>query len=149
MAQKMGMVGMILIAFIVLILGINFLTAYADAQHDVINTGTVTNESFTGINATAVALTYDNMIAVSEVRNASNDALTITDDYTVNLTTGSITVLVGNGTYYADYTYYPDTYVQNSASRSIIGIILVLFAIGILGLLLALVLPELRDLLGF
>jgi len=95
----------------------------------------VTNESFTGVENTYIALTYDDWAACSAVRNATNDALTVTTDYVVNLDAGSINITTaggGNGTYYADYTYKEDSYMTSSTSRLVTGYIPVIFAVAVL-----------------
>ena len=95
----------------------------------------VTNESFTGVENTYVALTYDDMAAVSAVRNSTHNALTVTTDYVVNLAAGSINITTaggGNGTCYADYTYKDDSYMDSSIGRTIIGYLPVIFAVVIL-----------------
>jgi len=95
----------------------------------------VTNESFTGVENTNVALTYDDWAACSAVRNATNDALTVTTDYVADLTNGQINITTaggGNGTYYADYTYKEDSYMESSTSRLVTGYIPVIFAVAVL-----------------
>ena len=95
----------------------------------------VTNESFTGVENTYVALAYDDWAACSAVRNATNDALTVTTDYVVDLTNGQINITTaggGNGTYYADYTYKEDSYMESSTSRMVIGYLPVIFAVAVL-----------------
>ena len=92
----------------------------------------VTNESFTGIENTDVALTYDDWAAVSAVRNATNDAVTVTTGYVADLSSGSINITTaggGNGTYYADYTYKEDSYMESSTSRMVTGYIPLLAAV--------------------
>lgn len=130
-----------------IILGAIFIGIIADQEEAITTPQSVSNESFTGVNATAVALTYDDMQAVSAVRNGTGSALTVTTHYTVDLTAGTITVLVGNGTYYADYTYYTDNYVANSATRSIMSLLVILFAVGVLGA--AIYYSDLKELMGF
>jgi len=88
----------------------------------------VTNESFTGVENTYVALDNDNWAACSAVRNSTHHTLTETTDYVVDLSSGRLnmttTGLAVNGTdntTYADYTYKADSYVDSSMGRTIIG----------------------------
>jgi len=96
---------------------------------------TVTNESFTGVENTYVALTYDEWTVCSAVRNATHDTLTETTDYVVDLSGGRLNITTaggGNGTYYADYKYKEDSYMESSTSRMIIGYVPLMFAVVIL-----------------
>jgi hypothetical protein len=102
------------------------------------NTASVTNESFTGIVNSYVALENDNWASVSEVRNASHDALVENTDYEVDLVAGAINITTGNdGTYYADYTYYPDMYITSGTSRMLVSYIPVILAVVIMMLVAA------------
>jgi len=100
----------------------------------------VTNEAFTSVNDTYVALTYDDMVAVSAVRNINGTVLTETTHYVVDLTGGRINITTAgqaiNGTSdytcYADYTYKADSYMDSSTSRMVIGYLPVIFAVALL-----------------
>lgn len=100
---------------------------------------TVTNESFTAVNDTHVALTYDGWVACSAVRNV-NDTTLGTGNYsvglsggTINITTAGLAVDNGSGfTHYADYTYKDDSYMESSMSRTVIGYLPIIFALAML-----------------
>lgn len=124
--------GIAITAFVLILVGIALIDPIADSVYDARNTYSITNESFAGVNATAVALTYDDFEAVSEVRNSSHAVMTVTTDYTVGAADGEITVRSGTGTYYADYVYYPDGYVSDSTSRILLNLLVIFFAIGVL-----------------
>ncbi len=120
---------------IVAILVIIFIGVIWGLQSSATTLSTSANESFTGVENTYVALTYDKWAACSAVRNATNDALTVTTDYVADLTNGQINITTaggGNGTYYADYTYKPLGYVTSSMARTVIGFVTVLVAVGLI-----------------
>jgi len=122
----MGIVAVLVIIFIAVIWGL---------QSSATTLSTSANESFTGVENTYVALTYDKWAACSAVRNATHDTLTETTDYVVNLDAGSINITTaggGAGTYYADYTYKPVGYVTSSIARTVIGFVTVMVAIGLI-----------------
>lgn len=128
-------ISILLVAFILLILGIIFAGVIADNVYDNTNTYTVTNETLTGVNGTAVTLTYDDLVEVTQVRNTTTQSVIFneTSDYTVTLSTGAITVLSGSDDYSVDYVYYPDNYVKNATSRSLINLLVIFFVIGVVG----------------
>lgn len=136
-----------IVGFIVIVVGMSLLGETANTTRPLTNALTVTNESFTGVNATAVALTNGNHTSLA-VRNSTHDTLTITTHYTTNATAGTVTVLTGNGTYYADYTYEANTYQDSSATRSVISLIVVLFGIAVFALLLAAMYPVIMEKFG-
>ena len=74
-------------------------------------TSTVTNETFAGVNGTAVALANDELLSVTAVRNATaqGDTFNADTEYTVALDAGTITVLNGTASYTVDYTHSSDT----------------------------------------
>lgn len=131
MVEKNILSGVVM-GFMAIVLGSIFIGIIADQEEAITTPQSIANESFTGVNATAVALANGNMTTVSAVRNSTHDTLTVTTDYTVSLDAGTITVLTGNGTYYADYNYEMADYVSNSATRSIVSIIVILFGVGVL-----------------
>ena len=145
MAKNIGLITVFLIGFLAIVIGVNLLTATADTTSTLTSSQTATNESFTGINDTAVALSNTNIIAVSEIRNATHDEMTLTTDYTVNTTAGTITVLTGNGTYYADYTYFHGNYIEQDAARNMTALIIIMFAVAVLAVTIGIFLPTIRE----
>ena len=80
-----------------------------------VSPNTITNESFTSSLGVAVSLDNKSIVQYSEtVTNvAGTTTYTRDTDYTMNYTTGTITVTAGQAmadatVYYIDYTYYPD-----------------------------------------
>ncbi len=122
----------LLTAMLVPLIGIILIGVVWSSVQDSTTTTTVTNESFSGVNNTYVALTYDDWASSSAVRNGTGTELNSSTDYDVNLTSGSIKLLnQSNGTYYADYTYYPDGYIEGSMSRTILNYLPIMFAIAL------------------
>jgi len=98
----------------------------------------VTNEAFTSVNDTFVALDYNDWVECSAVRNINGTTLgAAAGNYTVSLSGGSINVTTaglgidaGSGyTMYADYTYRADSYVDSSLGRTIVGYLPIMFAL--------------------
>lgn len=137
--KTMGVLGTILMVFIAVIVGISLLRATADNVDEIVNTNTITNESFTGNIGQYVSLGFDDWASVQGVRNHTGATLAANTDYVVNLTGGSINITVaGNNsdastTYYADYTFYPDNYVKNAPARTITNLVLIFGALAIIG----------------
>lgn len=134
----------IIIAFVAVIIGISLFTPVADSVGSLTTTFTITNKSFTALNDTDVTFTGsgENDTAISAVRN--NASLTLTDgaNYTSNVTggTGRINMnisyaaghLVNNQTWFVDYTYQTNDYIEDGGSRAITNLIPIFFAIAII-----------------
>lgn len=84
------------------------------------------------INNTAVSLTNDDVIAL--VLNQTNGAMVEDVNYTMSKTDGTVTLILNNanGTATAVYTYYGDTTVRTAMGRTIVGLIVLLFAVALL-----------------
>jgi hypothetical protein len=91
---------------------------------------TVTNESFAAVKNAYVALDNDELVAVSAIRNAT--VLIGAGNYSVDLAGGRINSTLPSETYYADYTYKGDSYMESSISRTITGYLPVIFAVVVL-----------------
>jgi len=138
----------ILTAFILLIVGIVFAGVIGDSVYDNTNIYTIENETFAGIDSTAVVLNNIDFVAVSEVRT-SNDSVTVeTGDYTVVLAAGSIEVTNGTRDYSADYTYFPPNYVKNSTSRALMSLLTLFFVIGLVGIGIGASMKSMKDWMG-
>ncbi len=124
-------IGSIIMIFVFIIIGVAFLTSIADTTQPITNALPITNESFTGVQNTAVSLAHGNLTAVSAVK-FSNGTTVPTSNYTVNLTPGTITLVTANGTYYTDYNYHADTYVADGASRTLVNTNIIFYAAFIL-----------------
>lgn len=132
--KNTNMLGMVIVGFLVAVIGIALLSSTADSTKKVTSAVNSVNESFAGKLNVAVALANDDLVSVSAVRNTTGSTVPASN-YTVNTTGGTITMLAPqvNNTYYADYTYYDDDYVSNSTSRTLVGLIVIFFAVGLIG----------------
>jgi len=112
----------------------------------------ITNESFTAVNDTYVALTYDDWLACSAVRNVNGTTLG-TGNYTVdlaggriNISTAGLAVDEGSGyTMYADYTYKADSYMEGSTTRMVIGYIPLIAAVVVLVFIIGFIMLKKRN----
>ena len=126
-----GIAAILVIIFIAVIWGL---------QSSATTLSTSTNESFTSVNDTFVALTNDDFAVVSAVRNATQYALTVTTHYVVDYASGRINITTagaalsveGNTTHYADYTYRATGYVTNTIARLVLSFVTVMVAIGLI-----------------
>jgi len=140
--------GVAIIAFIAVILGISFLSSTADDTARITAPTSQTNESFTGSNSSQVNITYANLVT-TVVRTSTGITMTENANYTVNTTSGAIQLVnLSAGTYYTDYTYYHNDYVSDSSTRTVTGVIVIMFALGVLAILIAYVYPRIREISG-
>ncbi len=132
----------ILLAFVVLLIGAVFISEVADNVVDVTGITIVTNETFVPVNGSGVPLTNNQLVAFNRIANESGAF--DTGNFTVNLQQGEVTWIAGPlaGVYQTSYTYRK---VGDGASRTIVNITILLFAIGILGGFLAAISPSFRD----
>lgn len=121
---------LLVIGFIVILFGLIFIQSIGDSINPITTIYTETNESISATNATPASFTYD-IAAFTELRYA-NHSVVDSGDYSVDLSADTITINSGTATYYADYTYYPENYVQSGTSRTLVTLIMVFFAIAIL-----------------
>jgi hypothetical protein len=135
-------------AFIAVVIGVSLLTSTANATTAATQQNSVVNESIVLVNATAVALDYNQLDALTTLANATNgtDTLTVNTDYTVDLSSGEITSLGRAGTFHATYTYRQ---VGNQVARTLTNLIVILFALGVFGAVLYYLSPQFRELMQF
>lgn len=139
MADNKNALNVVIMIFIFLIIAVTLISVLGDSNASLSKIDTVVNESFTGIVGTPVALTNDNFQTVSAVINSTGATLTVTTDYLVNAADGTINITVagnntdGSTTYAANYTFFTDTFVADSTTRTIVNLTLIFFAIFILG----------------
>lgn len=133
--DKKNQIGLLLTAFIGILIGISLLIPTSDIINQQSVTGASTNESFTVVEDSWSNLLQDDLIAVSAVRNGSGIAIG-SGNYTgthVDLVNGRLNIsgATGDGTYYADYTYYPSAYIKDSTTRSLSSVIIIFFILSI------------------
>lgn len=127
--------GVGIIVFIGIIVGIVFIDIISDQTAAQTNAQPQTNETFTGLVENAVALGQSNCQAIGEVRNGTADVLTVTTDYLVVLNPCSINLTdTGNNNtaYFADYTFFTSTYIASGTARTLINLIPLFVVIAIL-----------------
>jgi uncharacterized membrane protein affecting hemolysin expression len=140
------LVGVLLVAFVAVILGIAFLTSIANDTTRVTQANTITNESITwASNGATVGLANNQLDSITSIKNSTGGSiLTQGTNYTVNLDTGQLTSVNRNGTFLVIYAYRQ---VGNAAARNVLNVVLpMLFAIGVLLALLWALSPSFRDL---
>jgi len=137
--------GKLLIAFVLLILGLSLIKPVADNVYANTHTDSVTNEGLT-FTAGADTTTYDDLIGYTAIRNATNAART--GECNVTLSSGYVkcnaTAFIG-ATGFIDYTYNPPMYVKNGTARSLLSLLNIFFALGVLSLSVALAYSALKD----
>jgi hypothetical protein len=148
--NKKGNVGMgsILMIAVAVIFALVLLTSIASNVELTTraNSGSVVavNTTVVGVLNTPVELTGQTLVSVQGVVNTSTGGTVAAANYTVgtcvrasNNLKGICYTAIGEGepsaadTNKISYTYYPDGYVEDSAARSIIGIIVLLVALAI------------------
>lgn len=147
MVKKNG-VGVLFGMFIIAMIAIVLLQSTGDNVNTSTATRTEANHSVTmggvGINnATLNGKNFEGTVTVSGMKNFSTWGVFTSTNYTVYQTTseGKQVVKIGvlsNSTGLAfntvnvTYTYHPEGYVSNSAGRSIMTLVLVIMALGLL-----------------
>lgn len=124
------------------LIGIMVAVVLFTVPYDVVQTaGTTTdvvNETFTGLNATAVPLANDDLVSGTMVISAANDTVILADgNYTLNLDYGYVTITdvdLNNTELNATYTYEPTGYIGGTAG-TVVGyapiLLVILLIIGI------------------
>lgn len=121
----------ILTIFIMILVGLTLLIPLSSSNENLRSIGLANNDTVTLTQNTFSSLTYDDLISVTALKNASGSTLP-TSNYTVNLAAGTINTTTSTGTYYANYSYYPDTYVKDSSSRALANLIILFFILGLI-----------------
>lgn len=139
--------------FLAILIGIVLLGVVADNVHTTSQINNALNESLTmagPLTASTGSTTYSNITAVNYFANATDD-LTANLDTLVNWTSsGTITVggglsNVSNSGYNISYEYEHPNYIANGTSRTLISLITLFFALGILALGIALVYASIKE----
>ena len=122
-------------AFIVIILGAVLIQPIGDGvELTKVSSMNVSNESVT-LSSGLGTLANDELSAFKGCRNSTGGIATIDLACNITLATGEIKVALENfsdSLAYVDYRYEPDTYVSNSASRTLITLTVLFFVIAIL-----------------
>jgi len=145
MKENTNKVGIVVIAFITLLIAISLLSVLADN----VFVGTdspemVVNETIVLNNGTAVSLANDWVTGVGSVvadNTTANYTLTETTDYVVgSLNSDNVaTITLVNAIYdmnqsYVTYNYQDDNYIRDGTSRVLIRLVVLFFALAIFGI---------------
>lgn len=142
--MKENNLGLILGAFIVILVGVVLIQSIADSVSELDDTiPLTTNQSFTWQgNNTEVAFDDDDVITSTVVAYCNVSTLTLNENYTVsdagisiiNLTagTGGVGHTIQLCNFNMTYTHEGDNYVEDTTSRTMIGLVTLFFALAIL-----------------
>ena len=132
----------ILAAFLFIVIGVALLVSLANNENAVSGSFTVTNESVALINGTMVNLKNG---VVSSVTRVGNSTVTVAAaNYTLTSPQG-LTLLNGQTRTY-DVTYVYDN-TPDATSSTILDLVILFFALGIIGGVLYYLSPNFRDLI--
>ena len=131
--MKKGNVGLIAGTIITLVLAVIIIVSLAIPQAQTMTTAQEYSDTLTahvkGAGATTTTLTETDMVT----GGLTVTGLTLTTNYTVSYTTGVVTVLnnTANGTYTAGYTFYEEGYIENTSTRALAMVIVLVLIIGL------------------
>jgi hypothetical protein len=132
--KEMGTLGVLLSVFIALIVGIAFLLSSANTVTDVTTIQSVTNSSIALRTDVFTNLTHVNTVAVSALRNCTNGTTIAPASYTFTAGSGIMTTTENFTAACVDYTFKGTNYVEDNSARAVINLIILLFALGIVGI---------------
>jgi hypothetical protein len=131
--------------FIAIIVGITLFIESANTADALTETQPIINDSITWpLNGSDVNVSYDGITSFTRIINSSSNVLD-TSNYSVNTTTGTITALdntticTTGDTCLADYIYQDDNYIDDSSSRAVTRLIIIMFAVGLIAVALIIV----------
>ena len=131
--------GMLLGAFILIVVGVVLVDSIADSVAELDDTITLDdNESLTWVaNNTPIVLANDDIVSGSQIVYNQSNQLTSGSDYTMSRST--ITFLNTSDTVFATdllnitYTHEGVNYLNDSTSRTLINLVVLFFVLAILG----------------
>lgn len=132
--MEMKTLGVLLVLFVGLLIGISLLTTTADEVTKTQQTKTATNETHLFSSPdNSTTLTHTDVISISYIANSTrpNANYTIT-----SLSLGTLWMNT-SGSQNVTYLYYPTEYVKDSTSRTLINLVILFFALGIVGIAIA------------
>lgn len=139
--ENKGKLGILITIFILVIIGLSLLSSLADNIYLNTNTRDIVNETIT-IAANTGQTANDDLTTVTYFGNTTVD-YTSAINTGVNFTTaGVITVAnssnplfnISDNDYRISYNYEPDEYINNGTARTMLSLIVLFFAIGIVAL---------------
>lgn len=148
---EMEQLGMILIVFITVLVGVILLVGSAQNVGEAINTFDVANESISNANGTtqaAIAQLQGKFVSDVVVYNATDDAIILSGNYTIfnnqvidGAETAGVNISIAaaaaggwddGGIWQFSYTTQPTTYISDGGGRAVAGIIIIFFALAII-----------------
>lgn len=159
MAKEKSQVGIILTSAIIVILAVAFIMAIADQTNNSTSKSVVKDEvislatakttyynlnqavTFSVANSPTEWRSTDCPLTSIVVTNSTGTALTVTDDYTLTASTGvlliknttaTVAAFKGNNNTLVDYTYCGTNYLNSDWGRTVLGVNVGVYAIGIL-----------------
>jgi len=126
---------LIIASFILIILGVIFVSSIADSIYSRTTLGTVEVETFNiSLSTNTVSFVHPDILSGTLLVTQAGSNIELSN-FTIDYTLGTIKLKTNkpyNNTFMnSSYTYYPSDYVKDGASRSIIGLITLLFTIGL------------------
>lgn len=144
------MLGLILVVFVVIVVGVSLFTASAQNVGDTVNTVDVANESISSLNGTTLAaLTQLSGKSVTNVvvYNSTDDMILTSGNYTIyqNQVVNGVETALFNataegtvwsgagaaGNWNVSYTYEPTTYISDGGGRAVANLVVIFFALAI------------------
>jgi len=159
--DKFG-IGVVILVFISLVVGLIFFQSIAQTVGTTTNTETLANQSLGDLeNGTLVYVTNCKALSDVAIFNATGDVEIPSDEYTVTnnvVYNGALAVSIlpdvdisegyDVGVATIDGTCQPLTYISDGGSRAVVGIILIFFALLLAVIALSPVRENLKDLFG-
>lgn len=134
-AQVQPLIGIM----VALIIGIGVaVPVIIDQVNQATSSADITNEAMTCTNATTQTLANDNLLSGTfTLQNDTGGIVIGSGNYTLTIATGSVLFTTLNNTLYpadvcvANYTYYPDAYQTSATSRTLTGVLPLLFVVSL------------------
>lgn len=130
---------LIVMGFIVLLIGVVFTGVIGDSVYDLTEFSDFkANESFTAVSGTAVSLAFGNLTGTQYVYNGTTGAVDSTN-YTISAADGTVTLGSDNESkaynqtsLKVDYDHERNDYLDDTASRTLMTLTLLFFAIAVM-----------------
>jgi len=147
MAENKTLLGMLVVGFVLLILGIVFTQMIANSVTSATQANTITNESINWVaNGATVSLTKNQLDSITSIKNSTGGSLlTAPANYTFSLSQGTVTSVNRNGTFFVTYIYRD---VGDSTSRSTLSLVVIFIALAVLLFIIAMMSPGFREMMN-
>lgn len=145
MVEMSKQLGFLITFFVLFIIGVNLLIPVADQVAGTSQLRSVVNESITPTNGSTNTLANPDVSGTLTLTNSSGETFTsgTSGNFSLVALTGVITwtfseVNMNETDYNASYTFFPDAFVKDGTSRTILSIITLFFALAVLLMLISL-----------